>query len=140
VRRLALAALLFAACDEEPAPMPDPFFPADFAAVWTEVRDCRQSIDHDLHFILVHANDASAEAYAAGDYPLPEGTVLVKSLFQDDLCTQPDGFASMRKAGGAWEWQKLAADRTVTESGALLQCSSCHASCTEGRDSTCTDP
>jgi hypothetical protein len=134
-----------------PAP-PDPFFPADFLATYTQVRGCRLGVDHDLHFIQVYINPEAAEAYTDSIYPFAVGTVCVKPEYsmEDQGCgEQPIGYSAMRKgapgtapAVGDWEWQFVGPDRRVAEytPAQVEACISCHTDCTNGRDFMCTDP
>ena len=125
----------------------EPFFPRDFSATYIQVRDCRFSIAHDGHNILVYASPGQADAYLNGVYPFAPGTVFVKVLHNDPSCEDLAGYVAMRKgeAGTApdsddWEWQEVDASRKVLGSGPLPSCIGCHKGCTEGRDFTCTDP
>ncbi len=139
------------ACGEngtEPQPQPEPaFFPADFAQTYTEVRDCRFSIEHDGWNVTVHANDIAVGDYTSGTYPLSEGAILVKTLYGDDACNDVVGYVAMRKeaAGYApstndWAWQELNASSVAENTGRLNACITCHTSCTNDRDFTCTNP
>ncbi len=156
----AIAALLAAnlvSCggDDSSSPPPppeDPVFPADYLTTYTEVRNLRPSNFHDgsqpnTQAIRVHCNPASADEYANAIYPLPEGTVLVKTQYADPAGTVVVGFTAMlkRAPGGApglgdWFWQESNASRTVITSSEQ-ECFDCHSSnsdCTA--DLTCTLP
>ncbi len=132
----------------QPEPDPDPpFFPTDYEQTYTEVRDCRFSIEHDGWNITVHANDLALDDYVNGTYPLSEGAVLVKTLHRDDQCNEVVGYVAMEKkepgfspSSNDWAWQELDAARVAERTGVLASCISCHTSCTNGRDLTCTDP
>lgn len=145
---LVTACLLACGSDTtQPPPGPQPFFPADYASSYVLVRDCRFSLEHDSHEIVVHADPVSAPAYTNGTYPFAAGTVLVKTLYDDPACSQLAGYVAMRKgppgtapASGDWEWQRLDAGRRVLETGQIASCISCHSGCTQGRDFACTDP
>jgi hypothetical protein len=113
-------------------------FPANFATTFQAVRDCRLSNAHDMHFISVAANAKAADLYREGRYPLPVGSILVKTLHDDPTCTTPVGYVAMRKDGD-WVWQKTAANFEVRNTGALQSCIACHSACGD-RDLTCTDP
>jgi hypothetical protein len=127
------------------APPEEPLFPADYAQTYTMVRDCRFSIPHPS-LITVHASPVSANAYTSEAYPLPQGTVLVKTLYSDTNCEDIAGWAVMQKrepgfapASGDWYWQEVSVDRVVTNSGVIQSCVGCHSSCTS-RDWTCAEP
>jgi hypothetical protein len=139
---VGLAAALVLGCCDDPPPEdpPDPFFPADYAESYELVRDCRLSIDHDLTYIVVHANEVAAQIYQDEEWPLPDGSLLVKAGYDDDLCTSSIAYWAMMKVAGVWRWQQLEADRRVVSSGEVGRCVSCHSDCGDGRDSTCTDP
>jgi hypothetical protein len=154
---LLLCGLGLAACSSDdggsgPPPAPvDPYFPADFLTTYTEVRDCRPTLEHADHGALqvqVYASPDCATQYLAGSYPLPVGGVLVKPLWGDASCSQPVGYVAMRKAApgtapnyGDWEWQELDAARQVLSTSSAAACLTCHADvdCIT-RDYTCTDP
>jgi hypothetical protein len=91
-----------------------------------------------MHFISVAANAKAADLYREGRYPLPVGSILVKTLHDDPTCTTPVGYVAMRKDGD-WVWQKTAANFGVRNTGALQSCIACHSACGD-RDLTCTDP
>src|SRR5690349_15522735 len=77
--------------DDEPedAGPPDagrqPVFPADFERAYQEMRDCRHSHEHELHYIRVLASPSAQEPYLAlsPDVPYPEGAILVKLEYDD---------------------------------------------------------
>jgi len=131
----------------DPIPSEPPFFPDDYEQTYTEVRDCRFSIAHDGWFITVHANGVALGDYVNGTYPLTEGAVLVKTLHSDDVCNDVVGYVVMQKkepgyapANNDWAWQELNASRVAQRTGVIASCVSCHTTCTNGRDFTCTDP
>lgn len=150
---LALLPLLLWGCSDDggdqpdAAPPPAPFFDLAEVRSWPEVRNCRFSIEHDGVQIVIYASPESATAYTEGMYPLPEGAVIVKVETDDDDCAVPIGYTAMRKLAtgaapdnGDWEWQRVDAEGEVVESALVPFCVSCHRSCTNDRDYTCTDP
>ncbi len=146
---IVLPFVALATCDGGSEPPPaDPLFPADYAATFTEVRDCRTSADHDLTHVRVFADPVALDAYTTRGEPLPDGSLLVKEEHADETCTDLVGFAvMMREEGydpdrGDWHWQKLDADRRVTQDGRLERCGGCHSLCEEpsGFDWTCAEP
>jgi hypothetical protein len=144
---LALLPLLVAACggddDGPPDAAPDaevdagphPHFPADFEQRYEELRDCRFSHEHELRYIRVFASPSAAESYRqlSPDAPYPVGANLVKSEYDDELCTDLREYTEMTKLdadsfpeGGDWLWQRIDPERRVTESGAPTRCTVCH--------------
>ena len=138
--RLGVLIALLCACGESAnAPEAEhPLFSPDFATSYQVVRDCRLSNAHDMHFISVAANYKAANPYREGRYPLPIGSILVKSLHEDPTCTAPVGYVAMRKDDD-WIWQETAAEFAVNATGPLQSCIACHSACGD-RDLTCTDP
>ena len=141
---------LLAACGAD-VPPGVPLFPADYRDTYVEVRDCRQSADHDLDMIRVLADPLAAAPYMARDAPIPEGAILVKEEydFGDFDCTGPIvKFAAMRRlAPGSdpdmldWEWQRLDAARRVVVEDAP-RCVGCHTGCEppDAYEFTCAVP
>jgi hypothetical protein len=148
---LALAALLLPACPTDPD-LGDPFFPDDYLSSYTQVRDCRSSTDHDLHKIRVLTDPAALAPYQERLEPFPPGAIVLKEEhdFADSDCSGDIVvWTVMQKleAGASsdtldWSWQKVDADRTVTELD-KPGCFGCHSDCTpetDGYDYTCTVP
>jgi len=141
--RALLAVLLVTACTEEPR------FPSDYAASYTEVRDCRTSADHDLHRIRILADPAALSPYLDRTAAFPVGAVVLKEEydFADTDCTGDIvEWTVMQKTSGAarlgWDWQRVAADRGITTDNSSL-CSNCHSQCgasPDGYDGTCAMP
>lgn len=126
---------------------PTAFIASDFETAFTEVRDCRFSIEHDGTSIQVYVNDIGLDSYQNGVYPFPEGTVIAKKEHVDANCETLSGFAVMQKGvegtdsdNSDWKWQRLKDDFSVDSAAAIGSCVSCHNSCTNGRDFACTDP
>ena len=116
-------------------PQPKPVFPADFERLYSERRDCRESHEHELHFIRVLVSPSALEPYAAlsPDVPYPVGATLVKVEYDDEGCVDPVLFTAYRKLeqganafANDWLWQRVAPDRTVIEEGAPWRCINCH--------------
>ena len=136
--RAILPLLALCTCNS-PASTNDPLlFPAYFTRSYAPVRDCRLSNAHEMHFITVAANAAAANAYRDGRYPLPMGSLLVKTLHDDPNCATPVGYVAMRKDDD-WIWQQTNADFSNRTTGTLSSCIACHRRCAD-RDFTCTDP
>lgn len=127
-------------------------FPMDYAATYTEVRNCRQSGDHDLNTVRVLADPIAMAAYSDRSVPFPEGATVLKEEydFGDTTCTGPiKQFTVMQKlpVGSApdlldWHWQRVDADFVVVGDN-TPRCPACHQSCgvpPDGYDGTCTVP
>jgi hypothetical protein len=148
----AVIALTLVACaDDGQDDAASLLFPLDFANSYPVVRDCRGTVDHGFGSkITVAVNPAAQSAYVEGTYPLALGTTLVKTIYDDDGsggCSTITGYAVMKKiratTGDAsaddWAWQETdAAGKPLAI--VVGKCTSCHTSCTDGRDLTCTDP
>ena len=127
--------------------------PADYASTYTEVRDCRFSLDHDLNYQRVLASPDAVTPYTDRMAPFPTGSTVVKVQYgeDDDACAGPIvTYTLMQKldVGSAppsldWEWQKLDADRKIDTSYEIERCISCHTTCgvpPEGYAGTCEVP
>ena len=124
-------------------------FPLDFQASYTEVRNCRPTSEHGLGMLIsVVASPDAAKAYTAGTYPFAEGTILVKTIFEDidGTCSEVSTYSAMRKGAkgsspttGDWEWQETDASGTILTNRPAGNCFSCHSECAS-RDFACTDP
>lgn len=135
---------------ERPPSGPDPSFPAGYAATYTEVRDCRNSADHNLSRVRVLADPAALAAYQGRDADFPVGAVVLKEEhgFADTDCSaEPVRWTVMtRLAPGSspgtldWYWQDVDAERRVqTENDS--RCVGCHTTCgvpPDGYLGTCT--
>lgn len=127
----------------------DPIFPADVETAFTEARECRTSIDHDLRHFKVFTDALAQGPYANRDAPFPEGATVVKVEYADEGCTDVVGYTAMKKlAEGSdsnaldWHWQQTEADRRVLEDGSVQRCYTCHRTCEapEGWEHTCAVP
>ena len=126
-------------------------FPADYAASFEEVRDCRRSSDHDLNYVRVLADPAALEPYQGREEPFPDGAVVLKEEydFADDTCSGEiiQWTVMSRLAEGSapdtldWQWQTVDAERAVEDENAVT-CTGCHSECQAptGYASTCADP
>ena len=110
-------------------------FPADVMDSYREVRDCRNSHEHELHYIRVLVSQDAEAPYAAlsPDEPYPVGATLVKAEYDEEGCETLLGYTAYKKlekgeheAGGDWWWQKLDAEQKVIEEGAPWRCLNCH--------------
>jgi hypothetical protein len=129
---------------------PAPAFPADYAASYSEVRDCRSSGEHQLNRIRVLVDAAALGPYRDRDADFPVGAVVLKEEhgFADTDCIEPPvrWTVMTRLAAGSspetldWAWQDVDAARRVTSENAS-SCISCHTGCgvpPEGYLGTCT--
>jgi hypothetical protein len=158
-----LPALSGQSCGVTPAPDGDgadaakPFFPENYRADYTLVRDCRFSSAHSSAMIRVWANDIAVDAYVNEENPMPAGSILVKEEYVGTTCDDDEllQWRAMRKAvdvddaarvhgdgvdGDTWEWQRVtAADRSVAEN-TKATCIQCHSApdCV-ARDYLCTE-
>ena len=126
----------------------DPVFGADYLESFIEVRDCRFSSSHP-GMIRVLVNNIGGEAYGNGDNPLPQGTIVLKEVFDGQTCDDYDDlgiWSVMRKeaAGfdaddGDWHWQDVLPNRSV-ENDTKARCIGCHRreECV-ARDYMCTE-
>ena len=112
----------------------EPVFAADYLESFQEVRDCRFSSSHP-GMIRVLVNEVGAAAYLNDESPLPEGTIVLKEVFDGQSCQEYEElgvWSVMRKeaAGfdsddGDWHWQDVSPDRTVLND-TKARCISCH--------------
>ena len=142
---LALVALL--GCGDDPEPM----FPEDYASTYVEVRDCRQSGDHDLNQVRILADPAALGPYTDRVDPFPEGAVVLKEEYEfgDVDCSGPiRQWTVMTKLPTGsdpdnldWFWERVDSDRRVVDEQSP-RCAGCHDDCEppEGYDFTCTVP
>jgi hypothetical protein len=147
-----LPVVLVAACSDEPVEKPPvPAFPADYAASYAEVRDCRRSGDHELAFIRVLTDPAATVPYENRTEAFPDGSVVLKEEYEfgDDTCSGViASWTVMVKAGAAtdqlgWNWQRVGGDRRVLDENSQ-RCLTCHFDCSGnpsvGYDHTCAEP
>lgn len=126
----------------------EPVFPADYRATFTEVRDCRSSIEHGGVNIRVLVNPIAVDPYLSEVNPLPRGSIVVKEEFSGPDCKDADlvRWRAMRKEAEGfdpqdadWHWQWVNPDRSVLLDDKST-CIGCHVrpACT-ARDYMCTE-
>jgi sugar lactone lactonase YvrE len=126
---------------------PEPIVPADYAASYVEVRDCRFSLEHGGVYIRVLTSPEAAQPYLKNASPLPVGSVVVKEEYSDGECEAEEllRWRAMRKEApgfdpqdGDWHWQWLTPRREVVYNEKST-CIGCHVrpDCL-GRDYMCT--
>jgi hypothetical protein len=143
------------ACGGDDPPAAEPIFPVDYAATYTEVRNCRFSLDHDLVRMRIVVSPDALAPYMNRTDPFPTGAIVLKEQFDgsDDDCVGPlIGFTVMKKldVGSAttdldWEWQETdEAFVPFTPAVANIpRCVMCHTDCgtleNGGYDGTCAN-
>ena len=138
------------ACPGEPAP-PE-VFPADYAASYVEVRDCRRSGDHDLNYIRVLADPASSGPYMSRAEPFPVGSIILKEEydFVDGECAGDisQWTVMIRLPTDSspetldWQWYQVSRDGDILGED-TPRCYGCHATCEPGGVGylgTCAEP
>lgn len=100
----------------------EPVFPANYRSTYTEVRNCRFSIEHGGLSIRVLANAIGLQSYLDNAELLPVGSVIVKEEYDGPDCVDADlvRWRVMRKeapgfdpADSDWHWQWVEKDRSV---------------------------
>jgi len=148
----AVAAVVgLAGCPTDP-PLGPAVVPPDYQDTYTEVRNCRQSGDHDLNMVRVLADPAALVAYRDRAAPFPEGAIVIKEEFEFGDATCAGSIKQItvmeRVAVGSapslldWHWQQLDPDLNVLSDNAS-RCPACHQMCgvaPDGYDGTCTVP
>ena len=143
-----LGALLVSCSDDDTTSPPpeEPIFPADYLTSFTEVRNLRLSNNHDgsaanVGAVRVHCSPEAADDYTTQNYPLPLGSIVVKTEYSDISASVIRGYTVMLKgpAGTAsgsrdWIWQEVDAGRNVLQTGQISTCIQCHTT-----NSDCTD-
>lgn len=150
---IAAVALLAPACTSSDGAKSDgPSFPADYASSYQEVRNCRQSSEHDLNRVRVLADPAALDAYRSRDREFPVGAVVLKEEYDvsDPTCSGPikQWTVMQRLAKGSsagtldWRWEQVSSAREVVARDAP-RCIGCHTGCTAdagGYENTCEVP
>lgn len=130
---------------------PEPVFPENYRETFTEVRNCRFSVEHGGYTIRVLANDIALQDYLNDAAQLPVGSIILKEEYGGPDCdddTVLEQWRVMRKEApgfdpnaGDWHWQRVLADgRQVVEDN-KASCITCHSvpECFD-RDYQCTLP
>ncbi len=147
----ALAVMLLAAASCSGDAGKPVIFAADYAATYTEVRNCRPSVEHGPVNIRVLAAPDALDAYETRAAPFATGAILLKEEYPDadTTCAGPiKDWTVMEKLddGSApatldWHWQKVDAKRHVMMDDDMT-CIACHTNCgpPDGYLHTCTAP
>jgi hypothetical protein len=146
VAALLCCSLGFVGCEDEDD-TPVSLLPLSYPSGFTEVRDCRFSVEHSAVNIRILADAPGTAVFADESYPFPTGTLVVKEEYRDMACTELQGYTLMeRRAEGddeavdGWAWQRLDASARWTGPEDVQACTGCHRHCTMGRDGVCADP
>ena len=133
-------------CDDDDDGPPS-LLPATYPAGFSEVRDCRFSVEHSAVNIRILADGPGTAVFADESYPFPVGTLVVKEEYRDMQCRDLVGYTLMERrpdgdeeASDGWAWQRLDAAAKVIGPDDDRSCTGCHRSCTMGRDGVCADP
>jgi hypothetical protein len=115
---------------------PEPIFPADYRTTFSEVRNCRDSIEHGGVAVRVYVNAIGAEAYLAEENPLPVGTIVVKEEFDGVDCSNDDELAiwsvmAKQEEGfdpeaADWRYQEAASPSRNVTINSKTTCIECH--------------
>lgn len=137
--------------NDNTSPGPEPVFPENYRETFTEVRNCRFSVEHGGFTIRVLANDIALQDYLNDAAQLPVGSIILKEEYGGPDCnddTVIEQWRVMRKEApgfdpnaGDWHWQRVLANgRQVVEDN-KASCISCHSvpECFD-RDYQCTLP
>ena len=127
-------------------------FPEDYQQTYTKIHNCKQSSHPTGDHVVVWINDIGRDAFMAGQTPLPEGTVLVKSQYSDTACSILARYTAMEKgavgsdpAAADWRWfliDNSGGVRDCCEGGdpaSKSSCVGCHAPC-KSNDHVCSTP
>ncbi len=125
----------------------DVYFPEDYEKSYHKVHACKKGAHPAGDYVITWINDLGKDAFNQGTTPLPEGTVLVKSQYSDERCTEQSRFTVMKKGApdtapdsGDWLWQLVGPNGSVGECcDGSNGCVSCHTPC-KSNDWVCTKP
>jgi hypothetical protein len=142
---IVACALALGGCERDDDPPPS-LLPESYPAGFSEVRDCRFSVEHSSVNIRILADAPARAVFEDESYPFPEGALVVKEEYRDMQCTELVGYTLMERRGAGdeeamdgWAWQRLDERRIVIGPEDARACAGCHRSCTEGRDGVCAD-
>lgn len=140
-----------AASNDNQPPTIEPVFPENYRETFTEVRNCRFSIEHAPFTIRVLVNDVALESYLADASQLPVGSIIVKEEYGGPDCSDEavlDQWRVMRKEApgfdpedGDWHWQRVLSNGRQVVEDTKASCIACHSApeCVS-RDFMCTLP
>jgi hypothetical protein len=111
---------------------PNAFFTTDYETSLTQLGECHVSNTHSNPYYKLHITSTSAEAFNAG-MPLPEGTVFLKTQYNDKECSDFSRWTAMKKREAGfdadnfdWEWQNVDGEGEIAETGKIGYCATCH--------------
>jgi hypothetical protein len=148
--RAVWLAVMLVACSDD-ASGPPPVFPDNWAQTYQRVRNCRNSLEHNLRRIEVFVSPDAITPYQGRTEPFPVGSIVLKVEHDDNdsTCSEPPiGYTVMQRlADGTdpalldWTWQELDGSRKALERPPA-NCVRCHQECVppNGYLGTCTVP
>lgn len=139
-----------AACGTSYSEPPD--FPESYAVTYTEVRNCRFSIEHNQLHVRVLVSPEALAPYRDRVGAFPSGSVVLKEEYSasDKTCSGGvvDYTVMSRLPSGMdpgtldWAWQRVSPKREVAPDD-ISSCVQCHANCASqgvGYMGTCEEP
>jgi hypothetical protein len=143
--------------------------PSDWEDSLVEMRDCRQSIDHQLEFVRLLVSENVAPDYercvtrGECDEPFEAGSLFLKPQYRDADCKDLVQFTLSKReqrvsrpGTEGWRWQVVRADGNVeldavapndtapndtATNDTAASCTSCHSQCDGSFDLRCAmDP
>ena len=149
VRFILVAVLATVGCGSDDPVAAPAIYPLDYETTYQEVRNCRNSLEHNGVRMRVLASPEAIAPYTGRALPFPAGSIVLKVQYDggDTSCEdEVIGATVMRKlAPGSspdtldWEWQET--DETHREiEFEVRRCTMCHKQCDPQYDATCTDP
>ena len=149
----ALGLVLVFGCSDDSPQMAAKLYPDDYAATFTEVRNCRYSIEHSLVNIRVLASPDAVAAYQDRVDPFLTDAIIVKEEYAEDdmACAGTiEAITVMKKlpfesspSSLDWLWQRVYTNGPPVVEPDDEDCIRCHTDCgvaPMGYAGTCTVP